>query len=63
MSLIGLILILVAVGVGLYLLEQVPMDAAIKRIIQVVVIFIVVVWVVEALGLLDFGPRISLHRS
>lgn len=47
MTLIGLILVLVLVGVGLYLLNLVPMDATIKTIIR------------QALGLLNWGPRIG----
>lgn len=62
MSLIGLVLVLVLLGVGLYLLGMIPMDATIKKIIQVVVIVVVILWVVEALGLLSMGPTISLRH-
>jgi multisubunit Na+/H+ antiporter MnhE subunit len=45
MSLIGLILTLVVVGVLLWLLNNyVPMDSKIKTIINVVVVIVVVVW-------------------
>ncbi len=53
---ISLIIVLVFIGVGLYLLELIPMDATIKRIIQVLVILLAVVWVLQALGLLHGLP-------
>jgi hypothetical protein len=52
MSLIGLVVTLIVVGVLLWLLETyIPMDATIKRIIQVVVIICVVLWLLNAFGL------------
>jgi hypothetical protein len=61
MGLIGLVIVLVLVGVALYLLNLIPMDAIIKRIIQVLVIVVVVLWIIQALGLLDAGPTIRLR--
>lgn len=53
MSLIGLILTLVVVGVVLWLLNNyVPMDPKIKTIINVVVVIVVVVWLLQAFGVL-----------
>jgi hypothetical protein len=53
MSLIGLILTLVVVGVLLWLLNNyVPMDSKIKRIINIVVVIVVVVWLLQAFGVL-----------
>jgi len=53
MSLIGLVLTLVVVGVLLWLLNNyVPMDAKIKRIINIVVVIVVVIWLLQAVGLL-----------
>ena len=53
MSLIGLILTLVVVGVLLWLLNNyVPMDRKIKSIVNVVVVIVVVIWVLQAVGLL-----------
>ena len=40
---------LIVVGVCLYLLNLIPMDATIKRIVQVVAILLVVLWVVRAI--------------
>ena len=53
MSLIGLIITLVVVGVLLWLLNNyVPMDGKIKRILNVVVVIVVVIWLLQAFGLL-----------
>lgn len=53
---LSLIITLVFLGVGLYLLELIPMDATIKRIIQVLVILLVVLWVLQLLGLFHGLP-------
>ena len=53
MSLIGLILTLVVVGVLLWLLNNyVPMDPKIKTIINVVIVIVVVIWLLQAFGVL-----------
>ena len=53
MSLVGLILTLVVVGVLLWLLNNyVPMDRKVKSIVNAVVVIVVVIWVLQALGLL-----------
>ena len=52
MSLIYLILAIVAVGVVLYCIERwLPMDATIKRLLQIVVILVLVYWILKELGL------------
>jgi hypothetical protein len=53
MSLLGLIITLVVVGVLLWLLNNyVPMDGKIKRILNAVVVIVVVVWLLQAFGVL-----------
>ena len=53
MSLIGVVLTLVVVGVLLWLLNTyVPMDGKIKNIINVVVVIVVVIWLLQAFGVL-----------
>jgi hypothetical protein len=53
MSLIGLVLTLVVVGVLLWLLNNyVPMDAKIRSIINIVVVIVVVIWLLQAFGVL-----------
>lgn len=54
MSLIGLILVLILVGVGLYLVNSViPMDSKIKTILNVVVVVIVILWLIDVFGFFD----------
>jgi hypothetical protein len=61
MSLIGLILTLVVVGVLLWLLNNyIPMDGKIKRILNVVVVIMVVIWLLQAFGILGSLQRIRI---
>jgi hypothetical protein len=53
MSLIGLVLTLVIVGVVLWLINNyVPMDPKIKTIVNVVVVVVVVIWLLQVFGIL-----------
>lgn len=53
MPLIQLIVALVVVGVALWLINNyIPMDGAIKKILNVVVIIVVVLWLLSAFGIL-----------
>ncbi len=62
MSLIGLIITLVVVGVLLWLLNNyVPMDGKIKRIINVVVVIVVIIWLLQAFGLLGSLQNIRIR--
>lgn len=47
MDLFSLIIILVVLGLILWLIEQLPIDATIVRIIRVVVIVVVVLWLLR----------------
>jgi uncharacterized protein YhhL (DUF1145 family) len=56
MSIVGLLVVLVVIGVALYLVNTyVPMAAPIKTIVNVVVVLLVVIWLLNAFGLLDAG--------
>ena len=62
MSLIGLVITLVVVGVLLWLINNyVPMDGKIKRIINIVVVIVVVIWLLQALGLLGSLQNIRIR--
>lgn len=62
MSLIGLVLTLVVVGVLLWLLNTyVPMDAKIKSIINVLVVIVVVIWLLQTLGVLGSLQNIRIR--
>lgn len=55
MTLISLVVALVVVGVILWLINNyIPMDGNIKKILNVVVILVVILWLLSAFGLL--GP-------
>jgi hypothetical protein len=47
--LIQLLVVLIVVGLLLWVVQQIPMDPAIARIIRVVVICIVVIWLLYVL--------------
>ena len=54
MSLVSLIITLIVAGVLLWLINNyIPMDAKIKRILNIVVVVAVVVWLLNLLGLMD----------
>lgn len=53
MPVIQLILILVAIGIVLWLVNTyVPMDANIKRILNIVVLVVVILWILSLFGIL-----------
>lgn len=54
MTLIDLIIILVVVGVIMWLVNtQIPMSAGIKKVLNIAVVVIVVIWLLKTAGLLD----------
>jgi hypothetical protein len=56
MDLIQLVLILIAVGVGLYLINRfIPMDAKIRQILNIVVVLVVILWLLKVFGVLDMN--------
>ena len=62
MSLIGIVLTLVVVGVLLWLLNNyVPMDGKIKSIINVLVVVVVVIWVLQGVGVLGSLQNIRIR--
>lgn len=61
MSLIGVLLVLVIVGVCLYLIETyVPMSPPIKTVIRVLVVLFIVLWLLQTFGIV--GPTIGRIR-
>ena len=60
MPLVTIVLILIAVGVLLWLVNTyIPMDSKIKGILNAVVVIAVVIWLLQVFGLL--GTLTSLH--
>ena len=62
MSIVGLIVTLIVIGVLLYLVELLPMDATIKRIIQIVVILCIVLWLLSMFGVFAGGNFVNWNR-
>lgn len=55
MALIHILLIIIAVGVALYLVNNfIPMSRRIKKILNIVVVIILIVWLLEVFGVFSF---------
>jgi len=53
MSLINLVVTLIVVGILLWAVNTyIPMDAKIKKILNVIVVLVVVLWLLQAFGIL-----------
>lgn len=61
MPLVGLIVFLIVIGLLLYLIQLLPIDATIKQIIYVIVIVAVILWLLSAVGLFASGPYLRLR--
>ena len=62
MSLLSIILVLIVVGVLLWLVNNyIPMDSKIKGILNAVVVILVVLWLLQAFGVLGSlsGVRVN----
>lgn len=54
MPILNILLVLVAVGVVLWLVNNyIPMDGKIKRILNIVVVILLVIWLLQVFGLWD----------
>ena len=63
MPLIQLIIPLVIVGVILWLVNTyIPMEATIKKILNIVVIIVVILWILSVFGIIGPTPWIRLGR-
>ena len=59
MSLISIVVALIVVGIVLYCINAfVPMEASIKKILNIVVICVVVLWLIKGLGLFSYFSTI-----
>ncbi|MBF0479178.1 MAG: hypothetical protein HQL26_06810 [Candidatus Omnitrophica bacterium] len=53
MSLISVVVVLVVIGVILWMVNTyIPMDAKIKSILNIVVLIVVVIWLLQAFGII-----------
>ncbi|MFZ2324639.1 MAG: Thivi_2564 family membrane protein [Ignavibacteriaceae bacterium] len=63
MSLVTLVIVLVVVGVILWLINSyIPMQATIKKILNVVVIIAVILWLLSAFGVIGSLDTIRIGR-
>ncbi len=63
MSLLSLIVVLVIIGILMYLINAfIPMDANIKRILNVAVIVFLVIWMMTAFGLMEPLSTIKIGK-
>ena len=63
MSVLTILLVLIVVGVLLWLVNSyLPMDPKIKGILNAVVVILVVVWLLQAFGLLDVLRGIQIDK-
>jgi len=63
MPLIHVLIVLVVVGVILWLVNTyIPMDAKIKKILNIVVVIVVVLWLLSAFGILGSLSGIRVGR-
>jgi hypothetical protein len=60
MTLVGIVVVLVAVGLILWLINTyIPMAGAIKSLLNVVVFIVVLIWLLQVFGLI--GPIQGVH--
>lgn len=57
-SLVGILLFLVVIGLLLYIINLLPIDIFIKKICYVVVLVFILIWLLQLLG--GVGPVIRL---
>ena len=61
MPLISVVIVLIVVGVLLWLVNAyLPMDAKIKKILNIVVVIAVVLWLLQVFGILAMANRASV---
>lgn len=64
MSLVGLVVTLIVVGVLLWLVNTyIPMDPKIKTILNVVIVIAVVLWLLSAFGVLSGLDNVRVPRA
>ena len=60
MTLVGIVVVLVVVGLILWLINtHIPMASAIKSLLNIVVFVVVLIWLLQVFGLI--GPINGLH--
>ena len=61
MSLLTIIIVLVFVGVALWLInEYIPMDTRLKKILNIVVAIVLIIWLLRALGAFEYLEKVRI---
>ena len=61
MSLFSIVVVLIVVGLALWLINNyIPMDRKIKNILNIVVVIAVVIWLLQAFGIVSYMNRLQL---
>lgn len=61
MSLLSIVIVLIVIGIALWLVNTyIPMDAKIKKIINIVVLVVVCIWLLRALGVFEYLEKVSI---
>ena len=61
MTLVSIVLVLVVVGLVMWLINTyIPMAAGIKRVLNIVVCLVMVVWLLQGLGLVGNIPGVRI---
>ena len=62
MSLLSIVIALIVVGVLLWLVNgYIPMDAKIKKILNIVVVIVVIIWLLQVFGILGSVNNIGIN--
>lgn len=63
MSLIGIVITLIVIGVLLWLVETyIPMNPTIKRILEAIVVIVVVLWLLQVFGILGTVGSVKVQQ-
>ncbi|MDT3738877.1 MAG: Thivi_2564 family membrane protein [Candidatus Kapabacteria bacterium] len=62
MSLLTIVVVLIIVGVGLWLINNyIPMDSKIKSLLNIVVVIVVIIWLLQAFGIIGSLSEFKLN--
>jgi hypothetical protein len=63
MPVLQLVITLVVAGVGLWLINKyIPMDGKVKKILNAVVVFIIILWLLSVFGVLGSVSNMRIGR-
>jgi hypothetical protein len=60
MSLITIVITLIVVGVVLWLINLIPMQTTIKRIVNIIIVIAIVVWLMKLFGLWSYLSNVHV---